>query len=109
MQVGRRLLASVAPIFDQLGGSQHLKPIMSGLAVGVTARPAVGSLRPTAVRRPTLCSAAQVKRPTIITFVRNATFRRAAQSRESTRGAPRMSLALETPYTDRRSTAAVCT
>ena len=31
MKVGRRLLASVAPIFDQLGGSQHLKPIMSGL------------------------------------------------------------------------------
>ena len=27
----KRLLASVAPIFDQLGGSQHLKPIMSGL------------------------------------------------------------------------------
>jgi len=31
MKVGRRLLASVAPIFDQLGQSQHLKPIMSGL------------------------------------------------------------------------------
>ena len=31
MKVGRRLLASVAPIFDQLGGSQHLKPIMSGI------------------------------------------------------------------------------
>ena len=31
MRVGRRLLASVAPIFDQLGGSQHLKPLMSGL------------------------------------------------------------------------------
>ena len=31
MKVGRRLLASVAPIFDQLGGAQHLKPIMQGL------------------------------------------------------------------------------
>ena len=31
MQVGKRLLASVAPIFDQLGGGHHLKPIMSGI------------------------------------------------------------------------------
>ena len=31
MKVGRRLLASVAPIFDQLGQAQHLKPIMSGI------------------------------------------------------------------------------
>ena len=30
MRVGRKLLASVAPIFDQLGGSHHLKPLMSG-------------------------------------------------------------------------------
>jgi hypothetical protein len=31
MQVGRRLLASVSPIFDQLGYSHGLKPIMGGL------------------------------------------------------------------------------
>ncbi len=30
MRVGRKLLSAVAPIFDQLGGSHHLKPIMSG-------------------------------------------------------------------------------
>ena len=31
MKVGRRLLASVAPIFDQLGQSHQLKRIMSGI------------------------------------------------------------------------------
>jgi hypothetical protein len=31
MQVGRRLLAATAPIFDQLGYSHGLKPIMGGL------------------------------------------------------------------------------
>ncbi len=31
MRVGRKLLASVAPIFDQLGGSHHLKPLVSGI------------------------------------------------------------------------------
>ena len=31
MQVGRRLVGAIAPIFDQLGGSHHLKPIMSGI------------------------------------------------------------------------------
>jgi hypothetical protein len=31
MHVGRKILASVAPIFDQFGGSHHLKPIMSGI------------------------------------------------------------------------------
>ena len=31
MRVGRKLLSAVAPIFDQLGGSHHLKPIMSGI------------------------------------------------------------------------------
>ena len=32
MQIGKRLLASVAPIFDQFGGGHHLKPIMSGIS-----------------------------------------------------------------------------
>jgi hypothetical protein len=31
MQVGRRLLAATAPIFDQLGYSHGLKPIMGAL------------------------------------------------------------------------------
>ena len=31
MKVGRKILASVAPIFDQFGSSHHLKPIMSGI------------------------------------------------------------------------------
>ncbi len=31
MRVGRKLLSAVVPIFDQLGGSHHLKPLMSGI------------------------------------------------------------------------------
>jgi len=31
MQIGKKLLGSIAPIFDQLGGAHHLKPIMSGI------------------------------------------------------------------------------
>ena len=32
MQIGKRLLASVEPLFSQFGGSHHLKPIMSGIS-----------------------------------------------------------------------------
>ncbi len=31
MRIGKRLLASVAPILDHFGGGHHLKPIMSGI------------------------------------------------------------------------------
>ncbi len=31
MRVGRKLLSAVTPIFHSLGGSHHLKPIMSGI------------------------------------------------------------------------------
>jgi hypothetical protein len=32
MQVGKRLLASVAPLLDQFGGGHHMKPIMQGIS-----------------------------------------------------------------------------
>jgi hypothetical protein len=31
MQVGKKLLGAVAPILDQFGGAQHMKPIVSGI------------------------------------------------------------------------------
>ncbi len=31
MRVGRKLLSAVVPIFDQFGGSHHLKPLVSGI------------------------------------------------------------------------------
>ena len=32
MRIGKRLLASVAPIFDQFGGGRHVKSLMSGIS-----------------------------------------------------------------------------